>query len=143
MKGAPWLEGAVVAAASILLVVPLMWLTGEREARPRAEAVEASGDRLEAWVDFRFSHAPLRARLLQEDVELWQGGGDFRDDADVELRVRERRAELRLEVTWPDEVEQAYAEAVVEAGAYPAVHRGGWGDGESTFVWRIEWEEAP
>jgi len=146
MRGNPWLELTAVLAAVVLLSLPLVYLTRDAPALEEMSSVEpdaADTPALETWVDLQFSHPPVSWRLAQNSTTLAEGGGVQRDDADVVLAVQDNRSDVLLDVEWPEGVEQGYVEAAFEVGALPAVTRGGWGDGRTTYRWELIWPESP
>lgn len=141
MKGSPFQELAIIVLVAIGLWLPLRFLT-QKIIRPVEESTVVSSETQEAWLDLRFSHAPESATISQNGTVLWQGGGELREDADVQLQLSDTRNVLDLDFRWAENVEQAYVELSLEVGDLPSRDLGFWAHGEVQRAWVLEWEEA-
>jgi hypothetical protein len=141
MKGSPFQELALILLVAIGLWLPFRFLTQKVE-RPIEEPTVESFATQEAWLDLRFSHAPESATISQNGTVLWQGGGELREDADIQLQLSDVRNVLDLDFRWSENVEQAYVELSLEVGELPSRNLGFWVRGEVQRAWVLEWEEA-
>lgn len=146
MKGFPLREFFIMLLGAGLFVIPLRFLT--RPAQPAhvhsqaAPMDPAAPSEVEAWVEFRFSHAPEEIKIFQNGVLLFEGGGGLREDADIALQLSEARNALELEFRWSEAVEQAYVELKLEVEGLPVRRLGFWGKGEEKRSWILAWEEG-
>ncbi|MDF3129205.1 hypothetical protein P0Y35_08365 [Kiritimatiellaeota bacterium B1221] len=145
MKGNPRFEIFLLAIVGMLLIYPLQVLTraSVETAHVHKDPPTVETKRVNAWIDLRFSAAPQRIEVFQGDQSLWQGGGDQRDDGDLEIMLTHNQAQLRLELVWPDEVEDAYVECVLEVEAYKDLRKGFWSEGRDEKIWNLRWEDLP
>jgi hypothetical protein len=145
MKGNPFREFCFVLLAGILLGIPLWILTSGTPIRPvqAAEEPDESTYAQEAWLELRFSHPPESVEVFQNQRLLWQGGGDLRDDTDVQVEMSDPVSPLILQVLWTEDVDQAYAEFRLELDAVPAHTIGFWGSGTVQRTWNLQGDAQP
>lgn len=131
MRGNPRTEWILVLVFAGLLAWPLFGLT--RRAPPRwIPDMERGTDLAVAspvWMDLRFSHAPVDFQIIQGEEPLWEGGGFEREDEDLRLEMENGRILFSLEITWPDSVDNAYAEIILEPENFPRKSLGFWSRG--------------
>lgn len=139
MRGAPLLELLVVLMLGTLLAFPLYRLTRPVPAAPAAVAGTDDAERWETWVDLRFSHAPQAFRLYEDSRLLLEGAEALREDGDVELHPSKGHVRIRLEIEWPETIEQGYVELTVEPADRESRRQGAWGLGKQLQIWEFTW----
>jgi len=145
MRGWPLREWLIVWVVGLLLAYPLVRLTSSVPSAPRpAESVPDDAHApVTAWGELRFSHAPERFVLFFGDRELARGGGDLRDEFEALLALDHGHATFRLDLVWPEDVADAYAELGVEPEALPVRRAGAWGRGDTRALLEMSWPHHP
>ncbi len=141
MRGWPLREWLIVWVVGLLLAYPLVRLTSSvpSASRPAESAPDDDHAPVMAWGELRFSHAPERFALFYGDAELARGGGEARAEFESPLALDHGRASFRLDLVWPQDVADAYAEVSVEPEAMPARRAGVWGRGDTLAILEMSW----
>lgn len=145
MRGAPFAEVGMVLLAALLLIWPLQRLTRAPSAA-RVDLVSSPGDTqglTDAWLEITSTAVPDSIQIFQGDQRLWEGGGALYMDADLRVDLSETRKPLRIEFRWPEDVEQAYTEFILEPGAQPAQRQGFWSHEGESRIWVVDAEDLP
>lgn len=140
MRGSPLREFFLVLLAGGLLLLPLARLTRSPVRTWGQEILpEVHADQVEAWIALRFSHAPERFTLRQADRVLLEGGGSAREDDDVLITLTDGHLRLQLNVEWPEDIPDAYAELSVEPEQFSEQRQGFWARGMVTRFLEFTW----
>lgn len=146
MRGRPWIEILLVVFVGVMLLVPLQQLTQIRSrVSPSANEFDLEQGNAwivtSAWLDVRFSHAPLQFEVMEGARSLGEGGGDSRWDEDADLHLSDGSVQLRITGEFPADVDSAYLEMRVEPEGLPAQQSGVWTRGTFSHHLEFRWSE--
>jgi hypothetical protein len=132
MRGFPLLNLILVLAACAGAIFPWVQRTAHVAVAQPPVAAASTATTVGATVLLRFVHPPTSARLLNgnEIIHAWATSDLERElSTRLDLPVEEQRAELTLEVVWPQEIATTMVEVKVEADGVATWTTNAWSDG--------------
>lgn len=144
MKGFPLIQWILFVVVWGLLLWPLTALTthngtaASRNSSPPVRHVNL------VWATMRFAHMPESFQLLQGETVLWEEEHDVSTSLQkqIELSLDEGRAELKLNVAWPEGTGMTAAECTLAPDVMNEKSAVFWGRGTATGLLIYEWPEG-
>lgn len=112
MRGNPIKEWIIFSALWLLLLIPVIKLTGERKLRDPSEINPAAGESAKirsATALFRYTGKPLFIEVIQDGKSLCKINTPPEGECEtgIDLSIDGRGAELHLRAEWPDTARHA------------------------------------
>ena len=145
MKGSPLKEWFVLIIATLLLSGPMIRLTKSNPAQ-KLQTTEGAQPAPEVndiltYIDFRFSHAPNQFQLSQNGTLLWQQSAPVEKQLSfsLPLQIQDHECDLTLEISWPEDQDEAAAQISIEPEGFPMRTKTLWGRNTITKPISFRW----
>jgi hypothetical protein len=146
VRGNPIKEWIIFSAIWLMLLIPVIKLTGFRKAEEPStgsQLLNETAQNITATALMRYTGRPIYFKLTQNGKTLC----DIKDpppdetEEEISLAIEENSAELLLQVKWPDETQHAFEiELIVDGEQEQKVHC--WAESELDEIVTFNWQSA-
>jgi len=149
MRHWPITEALVVLVLGLILLVPLLHVTGRESVvdnagsaetgEPETAASNPEAARSPSWISVRSPHPLANLRLSCEGETLIQTQSVNRVETAADLPIGRTGIELLLEAAWPDGTPESVVEILIEPDTLEASTRSVWGEGTVDDILSFQW----
>lgn len=141
MGGNPIKACLIFIIGWLILLIPLLRLTGERSQAALVVDQESNGNEMKAWADLRFTQPPLAFSIRQGDKMLWSGTNCSETELETQLlfHVEHERTELLVEAQWPDAAGSQVLELTLEPDERATLSRHAWAEPALDDIMVFDW----
>jgi|GEM_PF-2116826 len=153
MRHWPITEACVVLVLGLILLVPLLHVTGGEssggqasighhggaEHSPALDPTGVDAEPIACWITVRSAHPLEQLRLSCEGETLLQTQSVTQVETSVDLAVGRTGLELLLEATWPDGTPESVVEVVVEPDTLDLQTRSVWAEDSVDDILSFQW----
>ena len=128
MRGQPLIQWLCFALGWLLLVYPIMRVTGS--VGPEVQQERTHGHLIKTWMTIKFSHTPETVEIFDPKTRAWVSPSfdGFSCETELYLLFDEQRVEIRIKTRLPEHT--TALELILEPDGMPSQSRTIWRSGD-------------